>query len=61
MKHIPYKVCIDIACIVDISGCLWVIVKPVFEPQEAAEGRTAHNNGWNGANGMASNTWKSYV
>jgi hypothetical protein len=22
---------------------------------EAAEGRTAHNNGWNGANGMASN------
>jgi hypothetical protein len=27
-------------------------------PVEAAEGRTAHNNGWNGANGMASNTWK---
>ena len=23
---------------------------------EAAEGRTAHNNGWNGANGLASNT-----
>ena len=22
-----------------------------------AEGRTAHNNVWNGANGMASNTW----
>ena len=27
-------------------------------PQEAAEGRTAHINGWNGLNGMASNTWK---
>uniref|UniRef100_A0A673W1X5 Lymphocyte cytosolic protein 2 n=1 Tax=Salmo trutta TaxID=8032 RepID=A0A673W1X5_SALTR len=27
-------------------------------PQEAAEGRTAHNNVWNGANGMESNTWK---
>jgi hypothetical protein len=27
---------------------------------EAAEGRTAHNNGWNGANGMASNTWKPW-
>jgi hypothetical protein len=26
-------------------------------PVQAAEGRTAHNNGWNGANGMASNTW----
>ena len=25
---------------------------------EAAEGRTAHNDGWNRANGMASNTWK---
>jgi hypothetical protein len=28
---------------------------------EAAEGRMAHNNGWNGANGMASNTWKLCV
>jgi hypothetical protein len=27
-----------------------------FLPQEAAEGRTAHNNGWNRANGTASNT-----
>ena len=27
-----------------------------FPTVEAAEGRTAHNNGWNGANGMASNT-----
>jgi hypothetical protein len=26
--------------------------------QEAAKGRTAHNNGWNGANGM---TWKPFV
>jgi hypothetical protein len=25
---------------------------------EAAQWRTAHNNGWNRANGMASNTWK---
>lgn len=25
------------------------------KPVEAAEGRTAHNNGWNGANGMAPN------
>ena len=31
------------------------------EAQEAAEGRTAHNNGWNGVNGMVSNTWKPYV
>jgi hypothetical protein len=29
--------------------------------QEAAGGRTAHNNGWNGTNGMASNTWKTFV
>ena len=29
-------------------------------PVEAAEGRTAHNNGWNGLNGMSSNTWKPY-
>ena len=29
--------------------------------QEAAEGRTAHNNVWNGVNGMASNTWKPQV
>ena len=29
--------------------------------QEAAEGRTARNNGWNGVNGMASNTWKTCV
>ena len=28
---------------------------------EAAEGRTAHNNGWNRANGKASNTWKICV
>uniref|UniRef100_A0A4W5MLH5 MIA SH3 domain ER export factor 2 n=1 Tax=Hucho hucho TaxID=62062 RepID=A0A4W5MLH5_9TELE len=27
-----------------------------FGPVEAAEGRTAHNNGWNGANGMELNT-----
>ena len=27
-------------------------------PVEAAEGRTAHNNVWNGAIGMALNTWK---
>ena len=30
------------------------------EPVEAAEGRTAHNNVWIGANGMASNTWKPW-
>jgi hypothetical protein len=24
----------------------------VDSPQEAGEGRTAHNNGWNGVNGM---------
>lgn len=29
-----------------------------YKSQEVAEGRTAHNNGMNGANGMASNTWK---
>jgi hypothetical protein len=27
----------------------------VYTPVEAGEGRTAHNNGWNGVNGMASN------
>jgi hypothetical protein len=27
-------------------------------PQEAAEGRMANNDGWNGVSGMASNTWK---
>jgi hypothetical protein len=26
--------------------------------QKAAEGRTSHNNVWNGVNGMASYTWK---
>jgi hypothetical protein len=26
---------------------------------EAAEGKTTHNNVWNGANGMESNTWKT--
>jgi hypothetical protein len=34
-----------------------IIVKQLL----LAEGRTAHNNGWNGANGMASNTWKPCV
>ena len=28
---------------------------------EAAEGRTAHNNVWNGADGMASTTWKPRI
>jgi hypothetical protein len=31
------------------------------QPVKAAEGRTPHNNGWNGANGMASNTRKPRV
>ena len=30
----------------------------MYASVEADEGRTAHNNGWNGANGMASNTRK---
>ena len=30
-------------------------------PGEAAEGKTAHNNVWNGVNGMVSNTWKPCV
>ena len=32
----------------------------VHASQEAAEGRTVHSNGWNGANRMASNTWKPW-
>ena len=31
------------------------ITHAVLGSVEAAEGRTAHNNGWDGANGMASN------
>lgn len=30
----------------------------LYEAGEAAEGRTTHCYGWNGVNGMASNTWK---
>jgi hypothetical protein len=30
----------------------------IFLTAKAAEGRTDHNNGWNGVNGMASTTWK---
>ena len=26
---------------------------PLLKSEEAGEGRTAHNNGWNGVNGMA--------
>ena len=33
----------------------------VLLPVEAAEGRMAHNNVWNGVNGMASNTWKPCI
>lgn len=29
--------------------------------QEAADRRMVHNNVWNGASGMASNTWKPCV
>jgi phage gp16-like protein len=35
--------------------------KSMCAPVEADEGRTAHNNGWNGANGMASNTVSDVV
>jgi hypothetical protein len=30
-------------------------------PQETGEGRTDHINGWNGVNGMISNTWQPFV
>ena len=33
----------------------------VFTSQGAAEGRTAHNNVWNGVNGMVSDTWNPCV
>ena len=36
-------------------------LKITYKAVEAAEGRTAHNNGWNGANGMASNTQKPCI
>ena len=36
-------------------------ILPRGDLMEAAEGRTAHDNGWNGANGMASNTLKPCV
>ena len=35
--------------------------KRLSKSQEAAEGRTAHNNGWNGVNGMISTTLKPRV
>ena len=38
----------DLGAMLDVSG--------ITVAQEAAEGRMAHNNGWNGANGMASDT-----
>jgi hypothetical protein len=33
----------------------------VYLSVEAADGRTAHSNDWNGVNGMVSTTWKPYV
>jgi hypothetical protein len=30
----------------------------IYTPVEAAEGKMAHSNGWNGVNGMGSTTWK---
>ena len=33
----------------------------LYNPVEDADGRTAHNNGRNRANGMESNTWKPCV
>jgi hypothetical protein len=32
-------------------------LKESLRTQKAAEGMTAHNNGWNGVNGMVSKTW----
>lgn len=42
--------------VVDIGSVLTVCVS-----QEAAEERTAHNNGWNGEDQMALNKWKPCV
>jgi hypothetical protein len=36
---------------------LFTLQNSRWKPGEAAEWRTVHNNVWNGANGMASNTW----
>ena len=43
-----------------ISEVFDLSIANIICPQVDAEGRTAHNNGWNGANVMASNTWKPW-
>jgi hypothetical protein len=43
------------------SCALNIYILYIHTPVEAAEGTTAHNNIQNGANGMASNTWKPCV
>lgn len=43
------------------SGPQEIIQYIDYRPQEAAEGRMAHNKGWNGESGTASNTWKTCI
>ena len=45
-------------CVVDVDV---LIMLCACVPQEAAEGRTAHSNVWNGANGMVSTYWKPCI
>jgi hypothetical protein len=53
----PYTLCIEyFVHYMKITADLHTIHTPV----EAAEGRMAHN-GWNGVDGMVSNTWKPCV
>jgi hypothetical protein len=47
-QMVPYSLC---------SSLLLVLQKKCTRSVEAGEGKTAHNNGWNGVNGVVSNTW----
>ena len=40
---------------VKLCNCFKVTIDLMVKPVEAAEGKTTHNNVWNGANGMESN------
>jgi hypothetical protein len=47
------------ACIMGVCSLRGSVYSAcVYVSQEAADGRTAHSNGRNGANGLTSNTWK---
>ena len=53
MSCLSLFVCPVLSLSVWMSVCVSRSVTHTHTPQEAAEGRMAHNNGWNRANGMA--------